>query len=237
MDPYRPDPDIEKILKLVLPSINKGLQNSLEYMMRTFSYYVTFQDFANMLMIKLEENIKLNQDIKEKLIIELENIYNKSAKETVFEISNISPDKFIDFIESDYRSIEYALKLHDFYLGKFFQEDKELRKRVVNWLTQYYLQEGNPIGRGQEGVKEFLKQFERYIQPQTEWKARQIIDTSVNFLRNSGRIKTLQKAKVENYRWDATNDRLTCKICRNYDGRHPMQLEFLTCLKQHKTQS
>ncbi len=119
----------------------------------------------------------------------------------------------------DIRALQYAEKLHDFYLGRFFQGDRQLRLRVLGWMSQYYLEQGNPIGKGQKGVKEFLDAFGEYIVPQTEWKARQIIDTSVNFLRNSARLRAIQKAKITHYRWDATNDRLTCAACRSMDGR------------------
>ncbi len=217
MDAYRPDPEIEKLLKLVLPSLNKGFKEALEYALARAKYFVSFEDFTRILLYKLEEKMVLPDVVKGKLWEELEKIYNNAVQETVLEIAQAG--KFIDFRMPDSRSVEYALRLHDFYLGKFFQGDKQLRKRVLNWMSEYYLQEGNPIGKGQKGIKEFLKHFKNYIQPQTEWKARQIIDTSVNFLRNAGKIRTLQHARVEYYRWDATSDRLTCKICRALDGR------------------
>ncbi len=216
MDPYRPDPEIERVLKLVLPSLNEGLKSAFEYVFERSKYFVSFQDLVSILLSKLEEKMRLPDPVKAKLYEELERIYNNSVQET---ISEIFQEGFVDFRSPDTRSIEYALRLHDFYLGKFFQGDKQVRKRVLDWFSEYYLREGNPIGRGQKGVKEFLRQFGHYIKPQVEWKARQIIDTSVNFLRNAGKIKTLQKARIEHYRWDATNDRLTCKICRSYDGR------------------
>jgi len=217
MDAYRPDPDIEKLLKLVLPSLNRGFKEALEYTLARAKYFVSFEDFTRILLDKLEEKMVLSDTVKGKLWEELEKIYNNAVQETILEIAQAG--KFIDFRMPDTRSVEYALKLHDFYLGKFFRGDKELRKRVLSWMSEYYLQEGNPIGKEQKGIKEFLKHFKNYIQPQTEWKARQIIDTSVNFLRNAGKIRTLQHARVEYYRWDATNDRLTCRICRSYDGR------------------
>jgi len=217
MDAYKPDPDIEKLLKLVLPSLNKGFKEALEYMLARAKYFVSLGDFTRILLDKLEEKMVLPDVVKGRLWEELEKIYSSAVQETILEIAQAG--RFIDFRTPDARSVEYALKLHDFYLGKFFRGDKELRKRVLNWMSEYYLREGNPIGRGQKGIKEFLKHFKNYIQPQTEWKARQVIDTSVNFLRNAGKIRTLQQARVEYYRWDATNDRLTCPICRALDGR------------------
>jgi SPP1 gp7 family putative phage head morphogenesis protein len=90
---------------------------------------------------------------------------------------------------------------------------------VVKWLSKYYLEQGNPIGKGQEGIKHFLSEFGGYLKQRTEGKARQIIDTSVNHLRNSARLRAIAKAKITKYRWDAVGDRLTCPYCRSMDGR------------------
>jgi len=89
----------------------------------------------------------------------------------------------------------------------------------MRWMSKYYLEEGNPIGKGQKGIEEFLDKFGQYLKQRTESKARQIIDTSVNHLRNSARLRAMAKAQIKKYRWDATNDRLTCPYCRAMDGR------------------
>ncbi|MCS7279994.1 MAG: hypothetical protein NZ530_08145, partial [Thermodesulfobacteriaceae bacterium] len=44
-------------------------------------------------------------------------------------------------------------------------------------------------------------------------------DTSVNYLRNSARLRAFQRALIKYYRWDAVGDRLTCPACRSMDGR------------------
>lgn len=38
-------------------------------------------------------------------------------------------------------------------------------------------------------------------------------------MRNSARLRALQKARITRYRFDAVGDRLTCPVCRSYDGR------------------
>lgn len=212
---------VRKLLSIVLPSLNKGLESAFQKLIAISKFFVSFNDFSRILLLTLEEHMKLSDNVKDKLLKELEDIYKKTQAQALplNILQRVNSEDFIDFRIADERSINYTLKLHDFYLGRFFQGDTQLRLRVINWMNKYYLEQGNPIGRGQEGIREFLNQFGEYIKPQTEWKARQIIDTSVNYLRNSARLRAFQKARVKYYRWDATNDRLTCSICRSLDGR------------------
>lgn len=207
---------IERLMKLVLPSLNRGLEEALSDVFRLARFFISFNDLSRMILLKLEEKVRLPEQVKDRLLKELEDIYRKTQAQLPL---NIIQDDFFDFRTQDLRTINYALKLHDFYLGKFFQGDREIRLRALSWMSRYYLEQGNPIGRGQKGIKEFLEQFKEYIKPQTEWKARQIIDTSVNYLRNSARLRAFQRAQVKYYRWDAVGDRLTCPVCRSLDGR------------------
>ncbi len=158
--------------------------------------------------------MRLTPRARELIYRELKKIYRKTAEETLKDF----PLRF-EFDLPDRRAVEYATKLHDFYLGRFFRGDREIRLRVIRWFSEYFLEEGNPIGKGHKGIGEFLERFGEYIRPQTEYKARQIIDTSVNFLRNSARIRAMQKAGVKKLRWDAVGDRLTCGACNSMDGR------------------
>lgn len=212
---------VERILQLVLPSLNKGLEEAFKKLISMAKYFMSYNDLSRMVLLTFEEKMRLPESVKEKLLKELENIYRKTQAQSLplNILQRVKTPDFFDFRIADERSINYALKLHDFYLGKFFQGDTQLRLRCVNWMSKYYLEKGNPIGRGQEGIKEFLNEFGAYIKPQTEWRARQIIDTSVNYLRNSARLRAFQKARVKYYRWDAVGDRLTCRICRSLDGR------------------
>jgi len=214
--------DLQKILQLVLPSLNKSLKDALSEVFAMWKYFISFQDLSRMILLKLEEKMRLPTEAKEKLRKELERIYREEVATlpvNILRIPQRAPDEYPNFIRPDTQTIRYAEKLHDFYLGKFFQGDQEIRRRALNWMSKYYLEKGNPIGRGQQGVKDFIDEFREYIRPQTEWKARQIIDTSVNYLRNSARLRAFQRARIKYYRWDATNDRLTCSACRSLDGR------------------
>jgi len=205
---------VDELSKIILPSFLQKVESALTQAFRFAPYFISYNDFTRFIMQALEEKVRLSPEQKEKLYSEFKKIYEKTQKEAVKE----APLK-IGFNMADERSINYALSLSDFYLGKFFQGDKKLRLDVVKWLSKYYLEQGNPIGKGQEGIKHFLNEFGSYLKQRTENKARQVIDTSVNHLRNSARLRAIAKARITKYRWDAVGDRLTCPYCRAMDGR------------------
>lgn len=205
---------IDKILQIVVPELLRRQKEAFKEILEKARYFVSFNDLSRYIISALESKMRLSDETKEILYQELEKIY----KETQMSVVKDFPIRY-ELNIADERAINYASKLHDFYLGKFFQGDKELRLRVVNWMSKYYLEQGNPIGKGQEGIKEFLNQFGQYLTNQTEWKARQIIDTSVNYLRNSARLRALHKAGIKKYKWNAIGDRLTCSACKSMDGR------------------
>jgi SPP1 gp7 family putative phage head morphogenesis protein len=205
---------VDELSKIIIPSFLQKVESALAQAFRFAPYFISFNDFTRFIMQALEEKVRLLPEQKERLYSEFKKIYEKTQKEAVKE----APLK-LQFNMADERSINYALSLTDFYLGKFFQGDKKLRLDVVKWLSKYYLEQGNPIGKGQEGIKHFLNEFGSYLKQRTESKARQIIDTSVNHLRNSARLRAIAKARITKYRWDAVGDRLTCPYCRAMDGR------------------
>jgi len=205
---------IDDLLKKILPDFLQKVESVLAEAFRFAPYFISFNDFTRFIMQELEQKVRLSPKHKEMLYSEFKRIYEKTQKEATEGI----PLR-IDFNMADERTINYALSLTDFYLGKFFQGDKKLRLDVVRWLSKYYLEQGNPIGKGQEGIKHFLNEFGGYLKRRTEGKVRQIIDTSVNHLRNSARLRAIAKARITKYRWDAVGDRLTCPYCRAMDGR------------------
>ncbi len=205
---------VERILKKILPLLLSQTEEALKEALRRARYFVSFEDLTRFMLSALEEKVRLTPQIKEFISKELRKIYEKAQMDLLRDF----PVRY-EFTVPDQKAVEYAEKLNDFYLGRFFRGDRELRLRALRWMSRYYLEQGNPIGRGQKGVQEFLERFGEYIKPQTEWKARQIIDTSVNFLRNSARIRAMQKAGIRKFRWDAVGDRLMCKACRSMDGR------------------
>jgi len=205
--------DIDRIVNTILPAILQKVEEALKEAFKYAKYFISFQDLQRFIISKLEEKVRLSTKEKEYLRKEFEKIYEKAQKEAVPEMFKFS------FGTPDLRTISYAESLADFYLGKFFRGDARLRKEVINWMNAYYLTEGNPIGRDAEGIQAFLNRFGQYLQQRTETKARQIIDTTYNHLKNSARIRAFQKARITYYRWDAVGDRLTCPYCRSMDGR------------------
>jgi len=203
---------VDRLLRKILPELLRKVESALQEVFQYARYFISFNDLTRFVIVALEKHVRLSENTKELIFEELKKIYEKTQQDMELPIK---PELTIQ----DLRTIEYAKNLHDFYCGKFFQGDKQLRLDVVKWMSKYYLEEGNPIGRGQKGIKEFLDKFGDYLKQRTENKARQIIDTSVNHLRNSARLRAIQKAKVRQYRWDAVGDRLTCPYCRSMDGR------------------
>jgi hypothetical protein len=207
---------VDNLFELLKDPLNSAIKDSLTASLKKALYFVSFSDLTRYILMMLEQKFNLSDKAKNALVTELEKIY-KDTQANFFSENKLPIKQELN--TADVRAIQYALELHDFYLGKFFQNDKNIRLRVSKWFSDYYLKEGNPIGKGQKGVEEFLNQFGDYIRPQAEWKARQIIDTSVNYMRNSARIRAIQEANITTYRISAIGDRLTCSICRSYDGR------------------
>lgn len=205
------DEIIAKLVKFFVLFYRKAREDTFKEALRFLASFVDFNTFADWLIYKIEENTKLTEKHKEFIYKEFEKLWRiYRGKPSLKVESGIIPDE---------RVLTALTEMSDFYLGKFFQGDKEIKRQVLNWMYDYYLKEGNPIGKGQEGVKEFLKKFGDYLEERTEQKARQIIDTTVNFLRNAADL-TQQYENGDRYTiWSATNDRLTCAACRSMDGR------------------
>lgn len=197
-------------VKLIKAFYKKAKEKAFKEVIAFYKNFITFDDFANYIIYKLEEHTTLDPKLKNKLLKSLEKVYKETQSKMPFSSDLGTPDiKTMQFVDS----------LNDIYLGKFFKADKTLRVQVLNWMKSYYLENGNPIGKGQTGVEEFLNKFDDFLKVKTDTKARQIIDTTINFVRNAAAVNGYQKAKIKEFVWDAVNDRLTCPACRSMDGR------------------
>jgi SPP1 gp7 family putative phage head morphogenesis protein len=205
--------DIDRILNTILPAILQKVEEALKEVFKYAKYFISFQDLQRFIISKLEEKVRLNNKEKDYLRKEFEKIYEKAQREAVPEMLEFGLGT------PDLRTIGYAESLADFYLGRFFRGDARLRREVINWFNNYYLTEGNPIGKDAPGIRVFLNRFGQYLEQRTQTKARQIIDTTYNHLKNSARIRAFQKARITYYRWNSVGDRLTCPYCRAMDGR------------------
>jgi len=191
---------------------DKQIRRAFKDVLLSFNRFVTLDDFTRYVLYKLEEYTDLPPEVKEQTRKVLEEIYKEAPKESGLPIHT-------SFDVADIRAIRWLEEMSDFYLGKFFQGDKRLRKEVLDWINDYYLKRGNPLGRGTKGVKEFLNRFGKFLKVKTDWKVRQIVETTVQFAKSASTVNQLAKLRIKEYRWDAVGDRLTCPACRSLDGR------------------
>ncbi len=202
--------EVERWLyKFFMAFYQKAKEETFKEVLRFFTSFVDYPTFARWLIYRLSENLTLKEKHKELIFNALKKLWVKESRGISVK-TGVIPDE---------RAITAFTEMTDFYLGKFFQGDQRVRERALKWMLKYYLEEGNPIGRDSKGIDEFLKKFGRYLDKETQTKARQIIDTTANMVRNAAKVKKEFEVGTKFLRWDATNDRLTCKACRSLDGR------------------
>ena len=198
-------------VKLLKAFYDKQIETALKDVFSVYKNFITIEDLSRYIIYKIEEYTDLPDNIKAKLKKRFEKLYEETKTKTIgFKTG---------FSQPDIETIRLIDNLNDIYLGKFFQGDKKIRAEVLNWIKNYYFEEGNPIGKGQKGIKEFLNRFGIYLKDRSNHKIRQIIDTTVNFVKTSAQINAYAEANIKQFVWDAVNDRLTCPACRSMDGR------------------
>lgn len=135
----------------------------------------------------------------------------KQAQSQSFDVPNVVLDL------SDKRAMEFLAQLDKFYLGKFITDD-DTKKRILDFLNTFYLENGEAIGDNKEMIKKFRETFTNTMQLEN-WKIRRIIDTSVNRLRAWGSINYMSQAQENNYEIVEVLDRITCPHCRAMNAR------------------
>jgi ribulose bisphosphate carboxylase small subunit len=218
------DDAVEKLVSLTQADVDKAIQETISQMSQEARYYQTFSDMEKNLIVSLQKRFNLSPETLAKIDARLKTLYTKDKESVVFEIpAKIRNEQGIliplGFGVKDQATASYIRSQNDFYFGKFFQGDQRIRQEVLHWMDRYYLDKGNPIGKGQKGIDVFLKNFSDYLTDRSEKKARQILDTSLNHIRNAGRLRGMSEAGIELFRIDTQGDRLTCATCRSYDGR------------------
>ncbi|MCS7317304.1 MAG: phage head morphogenesis protein [Candidatus Dojkabacteria bacterium] len=220
--------DINNILNDLNTFLNDAQKNAIKEILDKFKYFLSFNDLSRFILLTLEKYFNFDNDILQKLGKHFSNI----SKNTISSLPLNIPK---DLTMPNYRAINYTNNLTSFYFGKFFNQDKNIHKQVLNWLNNYYLKEGNPIGKKQKGINDFLNNFSNFLTQKTQSKARQIIDTSISHIKASSTIRQMHNSKIQFYRWDGTNDRLTCNICRSMDGRIFKTSDAIKLLEQIET--
>lgn len=207
----------KELATITVNDIEAAITEVVEEYRDRLKYYIAFTDAEVSILNKLAEKSSLSQQAKIEIEKSLRNRYELDKKEVVNKWVEHGP--YTGFNVVDQATLKYCAGCTDFYFGRYFEKDPGVRRQTLTWMNQYYIQEGNPIGRGQAGINEFMDKFGKYVTGITERKARQIIDTTITHLRSAARIKGLSEARMESYRIDATGDRLTCSTCRSMDGR------------------
>ncbi len=200
-------------IEFVLSFYRRAREKTTRDVLSFWRNFVTIEDFSRYLIRKLESYTELTPKEKTFLRQVIQDIYASAPEDAGL------PAIKEGFDVEDIRAIKFAEELSDFYLGRFFRGDQKLRKEVINWIKDYYLKEGNPLGKGTKGVKEFLSRFGDYLDIKTEQKARQIVETTTAFIKSASTLRQMRRLKIKYYRWDAVGDRLTCRACRSMDGR------------------
>ncbi|KAA0257228.1 hypothetical protein FHQ18_11730 [Deferribacter autotrophicus] len=208
------DRTLRELVKVFTRFFNEKKDEALREVLRFYKNFVVFDELAKYLLYKIEEKTALDDKTKGELLKVFQKFYEKEKKD-----KSKSLDIGYSFRQPDEQTITFINSLNDYYLGRFFHADSRVKKEALSWMNKYYLKSGNPIGKGQKGIVEFLTKFGDYLSEKSELKARQIIDTTMNTVRNFAHINSFVEAGVERFRWDATNDRLTCLACRSMDGR------------------
>lgn len=121
------------------------------------------------------------------------------------------------FSTVDLRAIEYYKRSDSFYLGKFIT-DEDLKKKITKYIKEKYIEENLPIGRNEEALADFKKEFGDLLKGD-DWKLRRIIDTTVSKMRNTAAVNYMQQADVEEYEIVGVNDRLQCAYCASLQGK------------------
>lgn len=116
----------------------------------------------------------------------------------------------------DYRAIEYLHSQDAVYLGKFIT-DTDTRERITRWMNVNYLAENSPVGKSGQVIDDFINDFRDTVDLE-RWKARRIIETSVNKIRNYANVNYIDQANVTNYEIVEVLDDRTCRHCRHMNG-------------------
>ncbi len=218
------DDAVEKLVTLSQADMGLAIRETIQQMSQEGKYYRTFSDMEKNLIVSLQKRFNLSKETLDNIDARLKNLYQKDKESVIFDIpAKIRNEqgllKPLSFGVKDQATSKYIRNQNDFYFGKFFQGDQRIRQEVLHWMDRYYLEKGNPIGIGQKGIDKFLNNFGDYLTDKSERKARQILDTSLNHIRNAGRLRGTSEAGIELFRIDTQGDRLTCATCRSYDGR------------------
>lgn len=140
-------------------------------------------------------------------------------KQTKTENSNnfaaFPPEAKLDL--ADKRAIEWLQKHDNFYLSKFIT-DADTTARILAFINEFYLEQGETIGDNTRVLAEFIARFGDVLNGEI-WKIRRVLDTSVNKIRSYANVAYMHQANVSDFKVVEVMDRITCAHCQNMNGR------------------
>jgi SPP1 gp7 family putative phage head morphogenesis protein len=145
-------------------------------------------------------------------------IFPKKEKEQSQEQSQSfsnPPNVVLDI--TDTRTINFMIEHDNLYLGQFIT-DSDTRKRINNFIREFYIEQGENIGENEKVLNEFRSRFTETILLES-WKIERILNTSVNKIRTFANINYMHQANVKKYKIVEVMDRITCPHCKAMDGR------------------
>jgi len=138
------------------------------------------------------------------------------SDKSIFGAAASEAPKF-SFNAIDRRAIDYYKRSDSMYLGKFIT-DKSTKSKITAFIKEQHLTRKLPIGDNKEGINAFQKEFKKVLGMQ-DWKVRQIVDTTVNNMRNTAAINYMDQANVKNFEIIGVSDRLQCGYCAEMQGK------------------
>ncbi len=118
---------------------------------------------------------------------------------------------------NDKRAIEWLQKHDITFLSKFIR-DVDTVNRILAFINEFYLEQGEAIGDNTRVLAEFINRFGEVLNGEI-WKIRRVLDTSVNKIRSYANVAYMHQANVADFKIVEVMDRITCPHCKNMNGR------------------
>ncbi len=203
----------KKTTDIITSSISKMLDSwdglRLDHLQNMVYYHVLSKvqnEFRPMIKPIVQDHV---QDIYD--------YYRRSKKpwEAVAKGKKDIPDAVFNL--TDVRSIQFYQNSDNLYLGKFVT-DQDTKKKVVEYVKKWYLDNDREIGNSAKALRQFQDEFPGVLDGES-WKIRRVIDTTVNRMRNTGAISYMQQAGVKSFRVVGISDKRQCSYCAALNGK------------------
>jgi len=181
------------------------------------------KNFTKRIDTDIRKNVKEAYNIyrKDKKVFQDAEGFGKSTQK-LFTI----PEASLDLL--DFRTIEYLQDLDRVFLGKFIT-DPDTMTRVTRFIEEAYVSDNSPLS-SPENLNKFMEDFGELVNNES-WKARRIIETTINKARNYANVMYINQAEIKKFEVVEVVDQLTCQWCAYMDGQ---ELEVVTEVEKIK---